>query len=125
MSNHSGSYMLNEVLTLLDQAKVFELLGREATVKLLQDIVKLAERRYDCNSGEIMLNHGRRLGICRICFCSIPVDDDIEKRIEDNDDDEINDEEDFLCTECLKPVVRSPGFPPEFSKGKKSRGKKK
>jgi recombinational DNA repair protein RecR len=67
MSNHSGSYMLNEVLHLLEERGVFATLGSEAAQRLALDITKLS-RRYDCNPGEILDEIGERLGICRWCM---------------------------------------------------------
>lgn len=67
MSNHSGSYMLNDVIKLLEREKVFETLGREKTQRLVSDIVKMS-RNYDCNAGEILHGVGERLGLCYYCL---------------------------------------------------------
>lgn len=66
MSNHSGSYMLCEILTLMQEAGVWEKLPRPASQQLVIDIVKLAYDRYDCNAGEILEGH-EELGICYSC----------------------------------------------------------
>jgi hypothetical protein len=63
MSNHAGSYLLNQVLHLLEERGVFRQMGQEAARRLVLDIEKLS-RRYDCNSGEILDGIGGRLGIC-------------------------------------------------------------
>jgi len=66
MSNHAGSYMLNEMLQLMEQRSVFEKIGREASQQLVLEIVKLSDR-YDCNAGEILEDLGERLAICSFC----------------------------------------------------------
>lgn len=67
MSNHSGSYMLNDVLSMLEKNSVFDFLGKEKTQNLVMDIIKMS-RRYDCNPGEILENIGERVGICYYCL---------------------------------------------------------
>ncbi len=71
MSNHSGSYMLNAVLELLEQEQVFAMLGKEETVHLIQKIIGLSFE-YDCNPGEILENIGERFGICYCCAKAAP-----------------------------------------------------
>jgi anaerobic ribonucleoside-triphosphate reductase len=66
MSNHDGSYMLRDVLTLLDRAGIWEQMPRAKTQQLVIDIVKLAYDRYDCNAGEILEGH-EELGVCYNC----------------------------------------------------------
>ena len=67
MSNHDGSYLLNEVLRLLEERGLFTQLGPETTQQLVRDIVRLSSR-YDCNRGEILEEIGERLGICYLCL---------------------------------------------------------
>jgi len=67
MSNHSGSYMLNEVIEKLDKYEVFQRLGKEKSQQLVIEIVRLARRQYDCNSGEILDGHSELLHICYQC----------------------------------------------------------
>ncbi len=67
MSNHSGSYMLNQVLEMLEQKGVLADLGQEKAQELLADTVRISER-YDCNSGEILDGIGERVGICYDCL---------------------------------------------------------
>jgi hypothetical protein len=67
MSNHSGSYMLNEVLKSLEQHKVFEILKKDDIQKLIVDILSIASA-YDCNDSEILLDIGKRLKICSFCL---------------------------------------------------------
>lgn len=68
MSNHAGSYMLNDVLGMLHRAQVFDMLGREKSQQLLVEIVERACRYYDCNSGEILENYGAMFGLCASCL---------------------------------------------------------
>ncbi len=67
MSNHSGSYMLNEVIEKLNDYEVFQQLGKEKSQQLVIEIVRLASRQYDCNSGEILDGHAELLHICYQC----------------------------------------------------------
>lgn len=67
MSNHSGSYMLNEVLKKLDEKSVFALLGKEETQTLVQEIIKISYA-YDCNPGEILEDMAERVGVCSYCL---------------------------------------------------------
>ncbi len=69
MSNHSGSYMLNNVLEMLEKQSVFEYLGKEKTRSLVHDIVNMSYQ-YDCNPGEILEDIGERVGICYYCLGS-------------------------------------------------------
>jgi hypothetical protein len=67
MSNHSGSYLLNEVLLLLEKRGAFDLLGKEPSQKLVLEMIHLS-KRYDCNPGEILDEIGMRVGICYYCL---------------------------------------------------------
>ena len=69
MSNHLGSYLLNDVLCLLEEKGVFELLGRRKTQSLLNRIVGLSFD-YDCNQNEILEEIAERLGFCSCCLRS-------------------------------------------------------
>ena len=82
MSNHSGSYLLNDVLNALRQRGVFELLGVHATRRLVRDVLIIGEED-DCNSGEILDGLGKVVGICGYC---------------ERDADDIDDED--LCAQC-------------------------
>lgn len=66
MSNHSGSYMLNAVLTKLDQFSVFDHLQKDQTQALVREILRIAAG-YDCNPGEILEDIGPRVGVCYYC----------------------------------------------------------
>jgi hypothetical protein len=67
MSNHTGSYMLNDVIGVMAEAKVFELLGKEKSRKMVVEIVKMASN-YDCNNGEILEGHTDHLQLCYYCL---------------------------------------------------------
>jgi hypothetical protein len=67
MSNHDGSYMLNEVIKLVETSHVFLRLGKRRSQSLLLGIIKLAVDQHDCNPGEILEDLGERLGICGCC----------------------------------------------------------
>lgn len=66
MSNHSGSYMLNSVLIMLERESVFERLGKDKTHHLVREILEISDD-YDCNSGEILSEIGERLSLCYYC----------------------------------------------------------
>ncbi|RKT45890.1 hypothetical protein [Thiocapsa rosea] len=70
MSNHSGSYMLNEVLRLLDRHGVFDMLGREQTQIFAQAVIKIGHH-YDCNPGEILEDIGEKVGLCSYCDAAV------------------------------------------------------
>ena len=67
MSNHSGSYLVNNVLKKLESDSVFEALGRERTQQLVIDIVQIT-LDWDCNKYEVLEDIGLRLGICDACL---------------------------------------------------------
>ncbi len=48
MSNHSGSYMLNDVLEAADEYGLFGFLGKEKTASFVLEIIKIGYN-YDCN----------------------------------------------------------------------------
>jgi hypothetical protein len=64
MSNHEGSFFLNEILTLLEEYKFFKKLGSVKTLEFINEAIQLCE---DCNNGEILDEIGERLGICYMC----------------------------------------------------------
>ncbi len=84
MSNHSGSYMLNEIIVLMGKYKIFENLGKDETYALVRDIIEISSN-YDCNRGEILDGIGRELGICYSCMKQNKIF------------------KDGLCSECRKP----------------------
>lgn len=69
MSNHSGGYMLNDIIGILREAKVFNLIGEEKTRKMIIKIVKVAQE-HDCNTGEILDGHTDEFNLCYCCLSS-------------------------------------------------------
>ncbi len=84
MSNHDGSYMLNEILELMEHYEIFEFLGKNRTYCLVRDIIKISED-HDCNPGEILEGAGEKF---RICYCCLSF---AEKLFEEG-----------VCNDCLK-----------------------
>ena len=66
MSNHSGSYMLNSLLVMLERESFFSEIGPEKTAEFVSDVLGLAVD-HDGNPGEVLDGIGDRLGIC--CQC--------------------------------------------------------
>lgn len=68
MSNHSGSYMLNAVLHLLNEEEYdfFNTIGKDKTLSFIKSILRLGTHD-DCNEGEILEGIGEKLGICYGC----------------------------------------------------------
>ena len=75
MSNHSGSYMLNELITILIREHCFDHLAREKKQNLIEEIVNLARYEDDCNPGEILEGHTVYF---EICFCCLAKTNDLE-----------------------------------------------
>ena len=67
MSNHSGSYMLNEVLYTAKNSGIFEAIGKEKARKFVLALIDIGEN-YDCNNGEILEEIGKELGLCYCCL---------------------------------------------------------
>lgn len=67
MSNHSGSYMLNEVLSTAKDMGIFDAIGKEKAQEFALKVAKIG-RRYDCNNGEIFEYIAREVGICCCCL---------------------------------------------------------
>ena len=67
MSNHSGSYMLNSLLVMLERESYFATIGPEKTAEFVSNAVSLAEE-HDGNPGEVLDGIGERLGICYECL---------------------------------------------------------
>jgi hypothetical protein len=76
MSNHSGSYLLNEIIGLLHREQVFTWLGKGRTQRIVLEMLDRATREYDCNIGEILKGHGATVGLCS--YCRSPADDVVE-----------------------------------------------
>ncbi len=84
MSNHSGSYMLNEVLLLLkNQYNFFENMDQESRKKFIIKILNIGDDS-DCNPGEILDALGKSLEFCYCC----------------NESTKNFDEDNDICKEC-------------------------
>ena len=92
MSNHSGSYMLNDVLHLLNEQSVFDFLGKEKTQKLVLDII-MKSHQYDCNPGEILEGLGEQIGVCYSC-CETAEEFSHEKHY------------DGICKRCYEDILK-------------------
>lgn len=66
MSNHSGSYMLRDVLALLEKRGFFANQEPEAIQQFLNEVLKIGDG-HDCNHGEILDGIGERIGVCYGC----------------------------------------------------------
>jgi hypothetical protein len=69
MGNHSGGYMLNEVIGILEEAQVFQWLGEDPTRALLLKLVDIGQD-YGCSNGEILEGYGERFKMCYCCLCA-------------------------------------------------------
>lgn len=67
MSNHSGSYMLNDVLYTAKKMGILEVIGEEKACEFALEMIEIGSR-YDCNDGEILDGIGEELGICYCCL---------------------------------------------------------
>lgn len=69
MSNHSGSYLLNNVLRALDDQEYdfFKGIGKDKTLAFITLVIKIGDYE-DCNRGEILDEIGEKLGICYGCL---------------------------------------------------------
>ena len=67
MSNHSGSYMLNSLLTMIERESFFSDIGPEKTAEFIEH-VRVLVLDHDGNPGEVLEGIGERLGICFQCF---------------------------------------------------------
>lgn len=68
MSDHTGSYMLNDILTLLNKEQIFAPLDKIKTQALIKEIVQIATCQYDCNSGEILDGLTDDFKMCYVCL---------------------------------------------------------
>jgi hypothetical protein len=67
MSNHSGSDMLNDVLRIAKDMRIFESIGKDKACEFALELIRIGVR-YDCNNGEILRDIGEVLGICYCCL---------------------------------------------------------
>jgi hypothetical protein len=66
MSNHDGSYMLNEVLETLVDLGIDAKIGKETTLAFVRKVVQIGEN-HDGNPGEILEGLGQ-FGLCYLCM---------------------------------------------------------
>ena len=66
MSNHSGSYMLGEVLCTLKEMGITNNMEIKEKRELARKMIKIGNR-YDCNDGEILEDIADEFGICAYC----------------------------------------------------------
>ncbi len=67
MSNHNGSYLINDMLKMMLELKMFENISAEEKKHFFDKLTRLI-RRNDCNPGEVLEDIGEELGICYYCF---------------------------------------------------------
>jgi hypothetical protein len=63
MSNHQGSYMLNEILQIPELQSMFKAIGKEKTQSFIIALLEIAYS-YDCNSGEILDGIAEQVNVC-------------------------------------------------------------
>ena len=68
MSNHGASYLLNQVLEMMDDYHMLKNLDPVSRHKFIKSVVELACEEYDCNQGEILEDIGKRYQICCLCL---------------------------------------------------------
>jgi len=66
MSNHDGSYILNEVLETFVKMKINEKIGREDTLEFVKRMIQIGDD-HDGNPGEV-LNGLECIGLCYSCL---------------------------------------------------------
>ena len=66
MSNHDGSYILNEVLLLLERYDFFKSLTQKEITDFVKEVIKIGDY-HDCNNGEIFNDIGKRVKYCYYC----------------------------------------------------------
>jgi len=75
MSNHTGSYMLNEVLKSIKEIGIFKKLDKTETRDLLKAIFDVSYQ-YDCNPGEILEDIAEEFEVCYSCLTfDLPLQD--------------------------------------------------
>lgn len=100
MSNHDGSYMLNEVLQYLENDQTtslghtFRTMLATDRAKFFNDILEIG-RNYDCNDGEIMSFIGRQYGFCYYCG-------ENKESAKEQDSLSTYEEEFYVCADCNK-----------------------
>ncbi|MGL4362446.1 MAG: hypothetical protein ACRCSG_04085 [Cellulosilyticaceae bacterium] len=67
MSNHDGSYLMNDMLALMMEFKMFENISSEEKKDFFDKLLIMIQQN-DCNSGEVLEDIGEELGVCYYCF---------------------------------------------------------
>ena len=88
MSNHSGSYMLNDTLRAFFDLKIDEKVGHDTTIEFAKRLLKISDY-HDCNIGEILDGLNHKLPLCYYCT---------------EESDSLNDE--YLCPKCKAELGR-------------------
>jgi hypothetical protein len=73
MSNHSGSYLIQGVLEIIEELGFFENIEKQKISSLCKKISLMAMLNYDCNPGEIMDKMSPKYGICYHCWGVVSV----------------------------------------------------
>lgn len=100
MSNHDGSYILNDVLQYLDNdcttslGNAFRTMQAKDRAKFFNDILNIGTN-YDCNGGEIMSFIGGKYGFCYYCGES-------KESPKTQESSSLDEEECYLCEDCNK-----------------------
>ena len=84
MSNHSGSYMLNDAIEILNRYQVFSAMEKATLQIMIKEIVEMASMDYGCSPGEILDGYAHQFSLCYCCLS------------------QTNDLEGQLCTECRR-----------------------
>lgn len=66
MSNHSGSYMINDILKIMLELKMFENISQEDKKVFFEKIWEIVYKN-DCNVGEVLECIGKQIGVCYYC----------------------------------------------------------
>jgi hypothetical protein len=78
MSNHSGSYMLNDAIGILNRYQVFSEMEKTTQQMMIKEIVEMARMDYDCNSGEILDGYAHQFNLC---YCCLSQTNDLEGQL--------------------------------------------
>jgi hypothetical protein len=84
MSNHSGSYMLNDAIEILNRYQVFSAMEKATLQIMIKEIVEMASMDYGCIPGEILDGYAHQFSLCYCCLS------------------QTNDLEGQLCTKCRR-----------------------
>lgn len=71
MSNHSGSYMLNDVLSLMLEQGLWNKMNKCERQEFMKGIMRITNG-YDGNPGEVVDGIADALGYCYWCECIVP-----------------------------------------------------